>query len=313
MRDFTLASHSPTELQQRQRQFVQQLIQECTDSSSADVSTARSYVRGCLKFHFRGAMKIPLCEDADTLSWLMHSDDDINSQALQGCGVSKVNDLALWLRGTEEYLIAGKLWNRLAIGDRRATKSTRSQYVRHARQVLAKIPAGTQPEALSLQAVACSKAFLMGDNEQEKTECLGWMVDLSGDEARMDQLNARGKSMLHACVGFALLGSSSCHYCTKTTAPIEQLQRGAQIYLQYALTGYGDWSEHTEFLEWYKYGQLTTPLSFMSVCYIAADVTNDRAIVSKVLGQEGEKLEAWHSAYSFSHHTRVIDQFEVSI
>jgi hypothetical protein len=110
VRDFTLASHSPTELQQRQRQFVQQLIQECTDDSSNDFSTARSYVRGCLKFHVRGAAKIPLCEDADVLSWLMHSDDDINSQALQGCGTAKANDLALWLRDKREYFTAGKLW-----------------------------------------------------------------------------------------------------------------------------------------------------------------------------------------------------------
>ena len=116
MRDFTLASHSPTELQQRQRQFVQQLIQECTDESSKDVSTARSYVRGCLKFHVRGAVKIPLCEDADVLSWLMHSDDDINSQALQGCGASKVNDLALWLRDNAgEYFTAARLWRMLGI------------------------------------------------------------------------------------------------------------------------------------------------------------------------------------------------------
>jgi hypothetical protein len=92
VRDFTLASHSATELQQRQRQFVQQLIQECTDDLSNDFSISRSYIRGCLKFHVRGAVKIPLCEDADVLSWLMHSDDDIDdeisNQALQGCGAS---------------------------------------------------------------------------------------------------------------------------------------------------------------------------------------------------------------------------------
>jgi hypothetical protein len=113
VRDFTLASHSPTELQQRQRQFVQQLIQECTDVSSKDFSIARSYVRGCLKCHVRQAVKIPLCEDTDVLSWLMYSDDDINSQALQGCGASKVNDLALWLRNSEQQFTAARLWKML--------------------------------------------------------------------------------------------------------------------------------------------------------------------------------------------------------
>jgi hypothetical protein len=116
VRDFTLASHSSTELQQRQRQFVQRLIQECTDNSSTDSVVARSYVSGCLKCHIRGAVKIPLCEDADALSWLMHSDDDVNNQALQGCGASNVNDLALWLRDNkQDYFIAGKMWQVLGI------------------------------------------------------------------------------------------------------------------------------------------------------------------------------------------------------
>ena len=113
MRDYTLASHSATELQQRQRQFVHQLIHEYTDDSSSDFSIAQSYVRGCLKFHVRGAVKIPLCDDADVLSWLMHSDDDINSQTLQGCGAFKVNDLALWLRDTEACFMSAKLWKLL--------------------------------------------------------------------------------------------------------------------------------------------------------------------------------------------------------
>jgi hypothetical protein len=300
VRDYTLASHSPTELQQRQRQFVQQLVQECTDDSSKDSPTARSYVRGCLKFHVRGAVKIPLCEDADVLSGLMHSDDDISSQALQGCGASKVNDLALWLRDKEFFFMAGKLWKMLGYGDQSASKTITAQYFRNAWHVLAKVPAGTQPEALSLEAVVRQRVFATSDNQQEKAECLEWLVDLNSDEARMNQLNARGKSLVWASVGVALISFSSSHFCSRTAAPIEQLQRGAWLYLQYALTGYGDWAERTGFLQWYSYGQLSTPLTGISICYIAPDVTNDREIVSNVLGKEGEKLHAWHSSYTCS-------------
>ena len=229
MRDFTLASHSLTELQQCQRQFVQQLIQECTGSSSTDFSTARSYVRGCLKFHVRGAVKIPLCEDADVLSWLMHSDDDINSQALQGCGASKVNDLALWLRDNENFFLAVKLWIMLGHGEQAG-----SQYFRHALRALAKIPAGTEPKALSLEVEVRQRLFTFGDGkQQEKAECLEWMVDLNGDAARMGQLDARGKSMCLAVVGLALISFSGSHYATRTAAPIEQLQRGARSYLDW--------------------------------------------------------------------------------
>jgi hypothetical protein len=40
------------------------------------------------------------------------------------------------------------------IGDQTATKTSRSQYLRYEWQALAKIPAGTQPGALSLEAMA---------------------------------------------------------------------------------------------------------------------------------------------------------------
>jgi hypothetical protein len=254
-------------------------------------------------------VKIPLCEDIDVLSWLMHSDDDINNQALQGCGAPKVNDLAVWLRDKEEeYFKAGKLWKILGYGDlniHSATKASISQYLRYALQALAKVPAGTQPEALSLEVMVRSAVSMVGDNEQEKAGCLEWLVELNGDEARMDQLNARGRSLVHLASGLALISFSSSHYCTRTAAPIEQLQRGARSYLQYDVTGYSGWEERTGFLKWYSYCQLSSPLTYISISYIAADVTNDRERVSKVLGQEGEKLEAFHSLYSFTYHIRV--------
>jgi hypothetical protein len=76
--------------------------------------------------------------------------------------------------------------------------------------------------------------------------------------------------------------------------------------LQFSLTGYSDWAERTGFQKWYSYGQLCFPLTSMSICHLAPDVTNDRAIVSKLVGQEGEKLEAWHATHSFlDNHLRV--------
>jgi hypothetical protein len=295
------------ELQQRQRQFVQQLVQECTDDLSKDVSTARSYVRGCLKFHVRGAVKIPWCEDADVLSWLMHSDDEINSQALQGCGASKVNDLALWLRENGELFTAAQLWSIVgnASFDLFLSKGTRAQYFRHARQALAKIPAGTQPGALSLEVVSGVRVLAFSANQQEKAECLKWMADLSGDEERMGQLDAQGKAQYYFAVSGALILFTSSHYCTRAAAPIGQLKRGARLFLQYGLIGYSDWAERTEFLKFYAYGHFTLALTLTSICYINSDVTNDRAIVSKLVGQEGEKLRAWHATHSLDFHQRV--------
>jgi hypothetical protein len=246
-------------------------------------------------------VKIPLCEDAGVLSWLMHSDDDINSQVLQGCGASKVNDLALWLRDKDECFMAGKLWKMLVYGDHTTTTDTKVKYLRNARQALAKVPAGTQPGSLSLEVEVCGRVSAFSNNNQEKAECLEWMVELNGDGSRTDQLNAFARAICFFTVGAALIGFTSSRYITRTAAPIEQLQRGTRLILQWSLIGYGDWAEHTGFLQWYHYGQLSMPLGLFSICYVAPNVTNDREIVSKILGQEGEKLEAFHALYSFSN------------
>jgi hypothetical protein len=197
--------------------------------------------------------------------------------------------------------MAGKLWNMLAYGDQGATKRTKAQYLRNAWQALAKIPAGTQPGALSLEVMVRHRVTITSYSQQEKAECLDWMVALNGDEARRGQLDARATGAAVGTVCMALIGFSASQYCTRAAAPIEQLQRGARLTLQWAETCYGDWAEHTGFMRWYSYGQLSMPLGLLSISYVAADVINDRAIVSKILGQEGEKLEAFHALYSFSN------------
>jgi hypothetical protein len=192
------------------------------------------------------------------------------------------------------------------LSDRSATKATRSQYLRHAQQALAKVPVGAQPEALSLEVVVRMRLFSHGDSELEKAECLEWLVGLNGDEGRMDQLNARGKSLCYIVVGMALISYSSSHYATRTAAPIEQLQRGARLCTHSLLTANSNWAEYTGFLKFYACGMFSLTLTKISISYVAPDVTNDRAIVSRVLGQGGEILEAWHAAYSFSDfHLRV--------
>jgi hypothetical protein len=56
----------------------------------------------------------------------------------------------------------------------------------------------------------------------------------------------------------------------------------------------------------YEYGQFVMPLVLTSISYIAPDVTNDKSVVSKLLGREGEHLLAWHASYSFDEcHLRV--------
>jgi hypothetical protein len=116
VRDFTLASHSPTELQQRQRQFVQQLIQEHADDSSASFATAFSYIRGCLKFHVRGAVKIPLCEDTLLKKWIEYAVNDnpeVLAQVLASLDRAEVARLAEWHAANNDALAAVTVYTAL--------------------------------------------------------------------------------------------------------------------------------------------------------------------------------------------------------
>ena len=114
-------------------------------------------------------------------------------------------------------------------------------------------------------------------------------------------------------MSFSLLSWGSSHYATNKAAPIEQLQRGARNFLQYGLS-YSDWQTYTGFTSWYKQGQSTATLAYVSINYVAPDVSNDQEVVSQMLGQAGEKLCSWHNSYSFSaFHQRVVKHVNILI
>jgi hypothetical protein len=103
-------------------------------------------------------VKIPLCEDADVLSWLMHSDDDIVDQMIQGLVVPDVVKLAAWLRseaGGSDHWKAAQLFYILAM---QVSSSTVEEKVLHLDHCIAAtdncVAEGTQPGNLDLAFMA---------------------------------------------------------------------------------------------------------------------------------------------------------------
>lgn len=119
VRDFTLAAHKSTELQQCQRQFVQALVDASSDendSKTPTIATVRTYASTMLTFHVKATVISPLCKDASVMSWLLHPNANIVEQVLQGVGAAACDDLAMWLRNTKaDFWSAARLWYLLAM------------------------------------------------------------------------------------------------------------------------------------------------------------------------------------------------------
>ena len=129
IRDYTLAAHTPNELQQRQRCFCECLIDMSTngEESTATVSI-RTYATTLMHFHVRAAAFTPLSNDALVQSWLLRQ-DDIGYRAVEGVGSSNTNDLAIWFRDNKhDYWSAALLWKTLALTT--AAAASKSQYMR---------------------------------------------------------------------------------------------------------------------------------------------------------------------------------------
>ena len=197
VRDFTLASHTPIELMLRQRQFVNCIINESAAAESKVSSSARAYVCGSLSFHVHGAVKIPLSEDIDAQSWLLHPANDVVDQVILGCGAANVNDLAAWFRKEKECFKAAKLWSTLITVDRNMSKETRAQYTRGSLEALGKIAPGTQPGALQLEVEVRYRAMFYANNTEDKDSGVDWLVALSEDQSRMEHLNSRSRGLVY--------------------------------------------------------------------------------------------------------------------
>jgi hypothetical protein len=112
VRDFTLASLTPAELQQRQLQFVSTLLSTVTAiDESRGATIVLEYAYSNLLFHVQGAVQPPLHQNSCYLDWLLHPDTNICDQVYQGLGIFNVKDLAVWLcteAGGEDFGSAAK-------------------------------------------------------------------------------------------------------------------------------------------------------------------------------------------------------------
>jgi hypothetical protein len=296
IRDYTLAVHTPNELQQRQRYFCDCLIDTATNGEeSVATASIRTYASTLLHFHVRGAAVIPLSNDALVQSWLLMGEqsDDIVYQVFQGVGSSNTNDLAIWFREEREYWSSAQLWRTLS--DRTGALATKSQYYRNCIAVLAQIPVGTQPEKLEFEVWLNTMMSIFQDRQDERESATDWLLELADDPSKMHGLPPKTKSEVMGIAGATLLGFTNSKFADGS---LNEIRRGARMYMQCSLhrVEYAV-NDATGFMKWLFWGLAFDPYTDITRTYTCPLEMHDHALA--VLGEGGVELVKWHNSYDF--------------
>jgi hypothetical protein len=216
--------------------------------------------------------------------------DDIGYRAVEGVGSSNANDLAIWFRDKHDYWSAALLWKALA--NTTAAAASKSQYTRSSLSALAHIPAGTQPGKLDLEIQMKQLMVYVSDRQDERDRATGWLVELAGDPAKLQELGLRGRGTILNNQGLAFIGFTDTKFCVKRTS--NQVCRGAQM----LITARGCWFEHAQsqsgFMKWIFFDVAFETAAYFGQCYTCPQEMHGFALAT--LGEGGVELIKWHDA-----------------
>lgn len=201
------------------------------ETETKTVAAARAYCATFLYFHISSAVETPLSTDVGYQSWLLHSNvvggDVIQHQAFMAAQPFDIEGLADWFNETKrDYFHAARIWVLLRTLHPTGTSQTRATWGRRARDALKKIPAETKTCAeLSLEEDVIGRLIMFGDKQAEKDALAEWMMLLTDDESRMEQLNDYSKMDTTLLSAVIRIGHCNTGFCVNPT--LSQLQRGA--------------------------------------------------------------------------------------
>jgi hypothetical protein len=292
IRDYTLAAHTPNELQQRQRCFCQCLIDISTNGEEITATVSiRTYASTLMHFHVLAAAFTPLSNDALVQSWLLRQ-DDIGYRAVEGVGSSNTNDLAIWFRDNKhDYWSAALLWKTLA--HTTAAPASKSQYLRSSVAALAQIPEGTQPGKLDLEIDMNNHLAYFSDRQGEKDSAIEWLVGLAADPSQMQELAAVPKGQVLHLAALTFFGQTNSKFCW--TRSSEQIRRGARFFMR-GTSCYLESANSLQipFWKWFCWALALGPPTSWPLCYTCLEEMHDYALV--VLGEGGVELIKWHDS-----------------
>lgn len=305
VRDFTLSSSSPSELQHRQAAFVQAVVGSVDGKPT---SIAVQYSHESLAFHVRGAVSGALNTHKWCLECLLHKDVALVDQVLQGFAAAEVSALAEWLSsdaGGRDFMSAALLYARMSEMMRGSTKQENAEYLRRSIAAADRVTEGPdQAEAIQLAFAQRRYMVYYGDSEQESDECLEWLLAFMIDESRVAQLSEYSQIQGKSLCGLTYIGQNNSKFAVAPS--YEQLKRGAENYIEAGVL-------RREMIEKNRITGLTFfnhiqnclfPFSMHSVCCLVTHQLNEAAPF--LLGGGACKVFSWADEYSFEYHEKLM-------
>ena len=263
------------------------------------------YSHESLAFHVRGAVSGALYTHKWVLECLLHKDMALVDQVLQGFAAAEVSALAAWLgsdAGGCDFMSAAVLYERMVDMTRGSTKQETSENIRRCIAAADRVTEGpNRAEAIQLAFSKRTHIMQKGDSEQEKDECLEWLLAFMSDESKVAELSEYSQIRGKQFVGLVYMGHLNTKFAVSPSH--EQLQRGAANCIEQCvlrikmvennnLTGF----------DYIYQGTAFDAHGLYSLTHVAADKLSEAAPF--ILGMGGCKLQAWSDACSFVYHHR---------
>jgi len=296
VRDFTLAAHTTTALQQRQRQFSQALIDHCTTNDDKSTTVARRYMRRFLNVHVRDGVSAPLSKDTAAQGWLLHTDSDVVDQCFVAINLTDIEELAEWLtKDKEDFFAASRLWLALAKKGSGLTVAKRAQYYRHCVKAVDQTNPAI-PGASDFEVQVRHNLITFTDQQHESDTSVLKIKALVDDDTRFQQLSAGSRVYAQATIGLAFFGFCNSTFCVCPS--FDQLQAGSKSYIQLTFGVRANLTKQG-FAGWYARMTSVNVYGNFSMTHITPEVLNDPITVQTCLGESGEEIVKWVDAYKF--------------
>jgi hypothetical protein len=305
VRDFTLASLTAAELQQRQLQFVSTLISAVTTTDeSRGAAIILDYAYSNLLFHVQGAVQPPLHQNSCYLNWLLHPDTNICDQVYQGLGISNVKELALWLctaAGGEAFGSAAKLYDIVAQKTRGLSKAEKARYVHSSIEAIKRVKPGPDADALlDLECLLRQRILIYSDEKSIVDESANWCITLLDDADKLQKLSASAQGRLKYGVTSILIGIVATFHCLEPS--LDQLKRGSILVMEFQAGRSGAAETASGFTRWYLKGTMLCSHGYFTICYT---VVNNSEMTTKLLGVGGANVFEFNELYDFDlYHER---------
>jgi hypothetical protein len=229
--------------------------------------------------------------------WLLHKNNQVAFQTMQGVGLADVLDLAEWFsQEGEDLWKAAWLYRMCALKWPNAARKSKVAYLRQCLAALAQIESGTQTGQLDVEFEVREALARFSDRVLEKEQSVDWILALSADKEAASQLNKNFTARMLTNSGMILAGIVNSKYCVAPS--LEQHKRASGMLISFSVECTTVLPGESGFAKWYRtYVSSFNAHCGLSICYTLPQRLNESS--NAILGEGGNKVVSARLDYSF--------------